>query len=76
MPVKPFAPNEETLPSPVYFAPNPVPTLMDIPTNRNGYLSYPVKETPQIQLQSYQSDSKAIFSGAFNAANPQNGFRP
>ena len=76
MPVKPFAPNEETLPSPVYFAPNPVPTLMDIPTNRNGYLSYPVNETPQIQLQSYQSDSKAMSSGAFNASNPQNGFRP
>jgi len=48
MPGPAFLPNGEQLPSPVYSAPIPVPTLMDIPTNANGFLPYPVNETQQI----------------------------
>ena len=69
------APAEESLPSPVYSAPSPAPTLMDIPSNTNGVWPHPVNETQQIQLQSYRTVPKAVPTGAFNSANLQNGSR-
>ncbi len=72
-PLTSSAPTKESLPSPVYSAPSPAPTLMDIPSNANGVWSYPVNETQQIQLQSYQAEPIAIPVGAFNGAILQNG---
>ena len=67
--------NVEQIRNPIYSPPSPAPSWMDESTRTNEYLPFPVTESPQIQLQGYQSEPRAISAGAFNA-QLQNGLRP
>lgn len=50
-------PTFEQIPTPVLIAPQPMPTLMDIPNYQNGYSPSPIEAAPPIQFPNFPSET-------------------